>query len=68
MRHHLQDVTDVAFKEVVTGAPEIRNVWFYQDRTCPFTTYSHLQPQQQARTQTDDVSVARGLSALQARH
>lgn len=55
------DVTDVEFHEVVT----LPNVWFYQDRTCPFTTYAHLQPNHS--TQADlGVGVARGLSALQA--
>jgi hypothetical protein len=62
MRHHLQDVTDVEFREVVT----LPNVWFYQDRTCPFMTYTHLQPQTPAAHTDLQMGVARGLSALQA--
>jgi len=63
-----QDVTDVKFQEVVQGMPEIRNVWFYQDRTCPFMTYAHLNPQHVVPQQSQDIAVAMGLSALQALH
>lgn len=64
MRMSNQEVTDVEFRENVTLA----NVWFYQDRTCPFTTYAHLQPP--LHTTQDDlfVGIARGLSALQVAH
>lgn len=64
MRLSNQDVTDVEFREVVT----LPNVWFYQDRTCPFMTYAHLQPQTKAAPADLNVGVARGLSALQAAH
>jgi hypothetical protein len=62
MRLTHQDVTDVEFREVVT----LPNVWFYQDRTCPFTTYAHLQPISTQTPADMQVGVARGLSALQA--
>lgn len=68
LKDHCQDVTDVKFSEVVPGMPSIRNVWFYQDRTCPFMTYAHLTPQQTKPQQSTAVGAAMGLSALQAYH
>lgn len=64
MRSVHQDVSDVEFREVVT----LPNVWFYQDRTCPFTTYAHLQPSPKLASADMQVDVACALSALQANH
>jgi hypothetical protein len=68
LKDHCHDVTDVKFHEVVQGMPEVRNVWFYQDRTCPFMTYAHLAPQHTQARQDPTIGTAMGLSALQACH
>lgn len=68
LKDHCKDVTDVKFQDVVPGTVALHNVWFYQDRTCPFMTYAHLTPAQKTGQQDLAVASARGLSALQARH
>lgn len=68
LKDHCRDVTDVKFQEVSSEMPALRNVWFYQDRTCPFMTYAHLAPQQVKPQQDLATGTAMGLSALQAYH